>query len=46
MNSTTNQTTVTITTTKPQTNNTIKKVVIYDRFGKAHKAEKIRGIQI
>jgi hypothetical protein len=46
MNSTTNQTTITVTTAKPQANNTIKKVVMFDRYGRAHKVEKLRRIQL
>jgi ABC-type enterochelin transport system substrate-binding protein len=48
MNSTTNQTTITVTTAtgKAQCDSQIKKVVIYDRYGRAHKVERLRGIVI
>ena len=48
MNSTNNQTTITVTTAtgKAQADCQIKKSVIYDRLGRAHTVEKVRGIQI
>ena len=48
MNNTTNQTTITVSTAtaKPQASNAIKKVIIYNRYGRGRTVEKIRGIVI
>lgn len=46
MNSTTSQTSITITTTTTKSTPAIKKVVVYDYIGRARVIEKMRGIQI
>ncbi|HYX71703.1 MAG TPA: hypothetical protein VE732_02955 [Nitrososphaera sp.] len=46
MNKTMNQTTITVSVTRATSKNAIKKRVEFDRFGRQHVVETVRGIRI